>query len=137
MEPISESLNRQILALAPRHVAVPDAPNTWRELQRAAYDSAGRLRVFNGASSATIYASPSVNFAFRAWHDSLHLAHGLDFSRESELKIAQFHADQIQGEYDKRLIYADVAAQVEYYFKHGRYVPEHLQRAIVLEYLAR
>ena len=137
MQPLSESLNAQILALAPAHVAVPDAPNTWRELQRAAYDDLGRLRVYDGASAGTIYGSDRVNFAFRAWHDALHLAHGLNFSRESELKIAQLHADQIHGDFERRLIFADVAAQVEYYFEHGQFVPEHSQREVVLAYMAR
>ena len=40
--------------------------------------------IWPGASERTIYGAPEVNWAFRAWHDSVHLARECDFSRAGE-----------------------------------------------------
>lgn len=133
MQPLSESLNRQIVALAPAYVVCNDAPNTWKELQRNAYDSRGRIRIYGGGSDHTIYGVNKVNYAFRAWHDNLHLQHNLSFKPDDEIKLAQIHADMITGDYEKQLIHADIAGQVKHWQKFNAFVDN--QYRFVLNYL--
>jgi hypothetical protein len=132
--PLSESLNNQILSLAPPHIGCEDAPNSYKALTLpSAYDSQGRLRVYNGGSERTIYGSNRVNLAFRAWHDSLHLQYGLTFQPDDEIELASIHASMIKGDYEKRLIMADVKAQVLHWQKFNAYVED--QRGFVVDYL--
>ena len=128
MKPVSESLNRQILKLAPRFTVSNEAPNSYSGLIRGAMK--GIFLVYDGASSNTIYVDPHVNHAFRAWHDSLHLEHDLTFSLADELQMAELHRNAIEGSFEKALIYADVAEQVRFWYTNRKYVDN--QRAFVL-----
>jgi hypothetical protein len=55
--------------------------------------SAGRVLVFNGGSTQTMFDASfwqqkEVILNYRAWHDSMHIKYNLDFSLESELKLS-------------------------------------------------
>lgn len=59
------------------------APETFEALC-AHYHETGEFLVWNGASDATIYASPRDNWAARAWHDFHHVTGSNDFTLEGE-----------------------------------------------------
>lgn len=143
----SELLEKAILHYAPSFIACDNAPNTWKDLKawHASAKPGEPMPVYNGASERTIYSCDQVNFAFRAWHDSLHLLFDKSFSCDDELCIAAKHRDLVtafgimRGYPGKEiteaadLIYADVAGQVLYYAKYGEYVTD--QALFVREYL--
>lgn len=145
MTPI-EVLEQCILDLAPNHYACENAPNDYKSLMNwYNNNNSGVLPVFNGSSDKTIYSSDRVNFAFRAWHDAIHIAFKLDFSYADELEVAKHHVDEllcwcighgIDGNlaYDAaELVYADVVGQVEYYYHHKKYVDNQLD--FVVDYI--
>lgn len=107
-----------------------NAPGTWEELQEYKYltvltpeeafcwDSLPYLPVYDGGCENTIYGAPEYNYMFRAWHDSLHLRHDLDFSVKGELRTALRHQTalmQVGAPVDvRRAFWADTAGQVQY-----------------------
>lgn len=89
------SLARQ---LAPPHVAVAEVPEDpdemWRQLQEwmsLPFRERGVMHVWSGGCQKTMYPSPADNHAFRAWHDSLHIAMGQGFDRSGERRVAIAH----------------------------------------------
>ena len=78
-----------ILSAAPQGFKIAsEAPDTWAKVQ-ASFARDGKIMVWSGESSNTVYSAPRVNWAFRAWHDSIHLAYGLDFSLQGEERTAE------------------------------------------------
>jgi len=135
----SSRLEAFIRDAAPPHIAVADAPNTYKALllHRGTLWMGQPLPVYNGGCDRTIYSSPNVNYAFRAWHDGIHIAHELDFSPAGEqqvLAVSHAHMAQHAKRYglvaeDFAAITADILGQVMYYQKHGKYVDD--QQAFV------
>jgi len=103
------------------------APDTYDKLR----GNAGILTVWDGASDNTIYADPAINWAFRAWHDKVHLKYDLDFSIESELILAKLAASQFDGKIAD-IVYAEVGGLVEYFRDNGRFPTD--QAKFVKEY---
>jgi len=116
-----KNLNQAIIDIAPRYNVSDNAPNTWEDLQ-ADYKKHGIITVFAGACERSIYNNVDVNHAFRAWHDKIHLEHGLSFSYEDELEVARIHCAALPKYAD--VLWADVAGQVWYYYKYGKYVKD-------------
>lgn len=111
------------------------APDSWKALQVAFLS--GSVPISNAASDATIYASPSDNVVFRAWHDATHIKLGRGFDRDSELAVAFEQIDQLwqigaPSEVIKT-IWLDIVGQVEYYSKYTEFV--HDQYAFVSDCL--
>lgn len=79
------------------------------------------LTVWSGASDATVFGDAAVNWAFRAWHDSLHLAHQLDFTLEHELELARRQASCIDSVEIAEIVYWDVAGQALYQARFGQF----------------
>ena len=122
---------------APPHYATPNAPDSWSRLRIAALaaewrsDCTGadvRMPVFDGGCDDTIYPDAATNYAFRAWHDSIHLANGYSFSRADEIKVGLIHMQQARAaglsKRDQDVLVADTIGQIEYYYKRGRYVKD-------------
>ena len=117
---------------APPHIAIPDAPNTWLLLQLVHKDKCsfwgGLLPVYDGGCELTIYPDLETNHAFRAWHDSIHLANGYSFSRENEIKVGLIHMQQARAaglsKRDQDMLVADTIGQIEYYYERGIYVQD-------------
>ena len=113
---------------APPHYATPDAPSTWAELQAWHEDENASISmpVFNGGCEHTIYDSAETNYAFRAWHDSLHLANNYSFSREDEIKVGLIHMQQARraglSKRDQDTLIADTIGQIEFYYLHKQFV---------------
>lgn len=123
-----------VLKQAPAHFPASDAPNSWPALQRwhAVASKQGwpreriALPVYDGGAELTIYPDNATNYAFRAWHDSLHLLNGYSFSREHEIKVGLIHMQQARAaglsKRDQDMLIADTIGQNEYYVKYGAYV---------------
>ena len=85
--------------LAPPHHPTPDVPDhpaeAWVFLQEWMSEDTGymvrSLPVWDGGCDLTIYSTPEGNHAFRAWHDSLHIAMGMNLSRAGERAVALAH----------------------------------------------
>lgn len=88
---------------------------------RLKFQSVSSLVVWSGGSNATVYGDPAINHAFRAWHDSLHLKLGLDFSLESEIAVATEQSRLLHNDGLARLIMAEVKGQAEYFAKHSQF----------------
>lgn len=111
---------------APPHYATPNAPSNYRALRLWSRCRGGRLPVFDGGCENTIYPDARTNHAFRAWHDSIHLANDYDFSRKDEIRIGLIHMQQARraglSQRDQDMLIADTIGQIEYYEKYGKYV---------------
>lgn len=126
------SLNEKILDIATSlNYSVSDrAPGTYEALRA---QSNGLMVVWAGASDGTIYGDRRVNWAFRAWHDSLHLALNADFTLTGELLVAKEQARILGGQLGE-IILAEVEGQAGYYAANG-YFPED-QVTFMRDYLA-
>ena len=83
--------------LLPGGFAVADeAPSTLEDLC-AWLDSGALLTVWSGASDYTIYGSPEVNAAFRAWHDFVHYQQRSPFTLAGEAAVAWSQAEQLRA----------------------------------------
>lgn len=114
--PMSIRLNELIREKASRLVYnVSDiAPGTFEQLQEC---SLGTLVVFQGGSDSTIYGDSSINHAFRAIHDSMHLRFNLPFTFEGEKELGRITASLFDG-LIADIVYADIVGQVEYFRDH-------------------
>lgn len=120
-----------------RHVGISfeampaeQCPDNGRQI-KAAFESCRRackpFPVFEGASDSSVYGSAAANHAFRFWHDYLHYAYDCTTGAADELKLDALHRAGVAAKFgerslEARIIYADVAAQVAYYFNTGRFV---------------
>ncbi len=136
---MDRELQRAILLLAPEFEARDDAPATFAEL--LSIEGRARLPAWRGASDRCIYGAPEINFAFRAWHDAVHLAGRFDFSPAGERRTCQ---EQIRQFYYKfpaapaavaALLDVEINGQVEYFVRRGQFPVD--QARFVAERLTR
>jgi len=117
-------VNRQVLKHAKglQYSVKADAPST-----ETALFSSTSLVVWSGASDSTIYQDALVNYAFRAWHDSLHLATGLDFSVDAEIELGRMQANQCDSDLMRELVFCEVAGQAMHYRNTGKFVENQVE----------
>ena len=116
------------------------APSTFDELI-AQIERHRHIVVWSEASNATIYGSPEVNYAFRAWHDWCHWRGLHRFTTEGEAAVAKMQADHIDAIYGasdqthrwRKIIEAQVIGQQRHQERYGHYPTD--QFAFVEEYL--
>ena len=118
MNMLSAELNSRILKLAPKHSVSDHAPCSMVTL---ADSRTSGLVVWSGASDSTIYGDRAINWAFRAWHDSLHLALNADFSMQGEKLVALEQCRLIGSDAMAKIIMGEVVGQVEYLNKYGHF----------------
>ena len=113
-------LTKQVYVLADQHCprgwyGVPDdaAPSILSHMQLAFAERIA-YPVSYDFCETSIYGSVEANMAFRAWHDALHVEHGLEAKLDDELELARIHASQVEGEACKLLILCDTAGQSYY-----------------------
>lgn len=135
---VAISLYRQIHALcnrpAPyriRPVWVDNPPESLAELLR--YTAATPERDSTGAllgqtiyvsgehCDRTIWPSREANMLLRAWHDSHHILLGAEFDLTGELRCARYACTQVEGSWERRVLWADLAGQSLYYDRHGSF----------------
>lgn len=122
----SADLERFILRDAPAHYATESAPHTFATLRAAYAETTARglpLPVYSGGCDRTIYSSPAINHAARAWHDATHVQLAAEFTPEGELRVAIHTARRVLecglSYRDAALVFADVWGQVCYAAAHG------------------
>lgn len=115
-------LNNIILKQASklRYEARELAPSTESEL--FAYRGS-QLVVWSGASDNTIFQDETVNWAFRALHDALHIKTQYNFTPDAEIALGRLQASQYSG-IIADIVYCEVAGQAEYYKKNGVFVTD-------------
>lgn len=124
------AIRHMVDALKIRWEAREDAPETFEELRRAFAASGGANGGIIPVSSLncedTIYGDPEVNMMFRAWHDSVHLMEGYDFSVAGEAHVAYLQIAQLMALFGPRpewaaLILSEVIGQAVYMVGHGKF----------------
>ncbi len=107
------------------------APETLEALiERTARD--GIITVSSLHSERTIFGSPWINAAFRAWHDAVHLAIGAPFTLEGEREVCFEQQRQLEERYEAAvgtaeldfwltLIRIEVIGQAEYFERTGAF----------------
>lgn len=143
--PLDPGFNVAVLHMASRYHPCgfdvsDDAPDTYEELKAEATER-GRITVWSGASDKTVFDDKEVNYAFRAWHDAIHLSRGEDFSFAGEYACYVAHARDLievfgDNERTRRwndILFADIVGQALYREEHGNF-PED-QRTFVEEFL--
>ncbi len=131
--PIDPSFNVAVLEIARRILprgfdASPDAPSSYEEL-RQLLATGNRLIVWSGTSEETIFADPSVNHAFRAWHDWCHWIVDQPFTPQGERAVSALQCRHVLVDYGDNLctrrwrliIEAEVVGQNEYRLRHHRF----------------
>lgn len=121
--------NNLILKQASRiiHVVSDIAPSEQRDVFNQ-----GTLKIWTGASEWTIWNDPTVNWAFRAIHDALHIKTGLGFTPDAEIELGRIQANQYSGLLAD-IVYLEVAGQAEYFKRTGLFLEN--QRQWILERL--
>lgn len=104
-----------------------------RDLPLVDLNASGRLYVWSGASSSSIYPSAECNWLFRGHHDTLHLETGLRFDYEGELELTKRGITELglsTSPLLERLYWIDNVGQQLYYYKHGYFPVNQLAFAI-------
>jgi len=116
-------LNSTILRDASKlsYIVKDIAPNS----ENALFSSTSTI-IWSGASDNTIFQNKSVNYAFRALHDNLHVSTGLGFKPEHEIELGRIQASKYSG-LVADIIYCEVALQAEYFLKHGIFVKNQVE----------
>jgi hypothetical protein len=140
--PLNWQFNVSVRVLASLHapgwIASDDAPGEYEALaERFARD--GRVTVWTGVSEGTIFDDPETNWAFRAWHDAAHLAHGLPFTVEGETATAYVQASHLIGEYGDdddvvemvALLLCEVVGQAQWLARYGEFPADQMAFARV------
>lgn len=84
------------------------------------------LKIWSGGSENTIFGNPETNYAFRAWHDYIHITKQLDFSPLNEARVAFIQAAILPEEwlFERYLILIEVIGQVLHHDAWGEFVPD-------------
>ena len=99
------------------------APSTFQDLRNES-----SLVVWSGASDSTIFQDKVVNWAFRAFHDTLHLKSGLLFTVDHEIELAKIQASQFgTNDLMQALMYTEIAGQAEYFRLNGTFPENQLE----------
>lgn len=125
-------INREILkqAASLKYSVADLAPSTETDLFNAP-----SLVVWSGASDATVYQDETVNWAFRAIHDAMHLETGLSFSVEHEIEMGRIQASKQSSSVLADLFFCEIAGQAQYYKQNGVFVSNQVE--FTLNYLQK
>lgn len=120
---LSKRTEEILLKLAPKHFASEDSPTTYETVKKQA--ETGTYHVFSGGSTDTIFSERKYQYAYRAWHDSIHLKHEIPFEMEDELQVAR-----LQEHYalkagvdpdDAMMLRYDLECHIRYYYAKGEH----------------
>ena len=120
-----QALEKFIINTAPPYYPSENAPNSWEGLKE--YKGLSPIPVYNGNSENSIFSSPTVNFAARAWHDEIHLTYDLSFSVADEIAVARIQCEHLGIHGLQRYMnvtWCDVVGQILYYEKYNKYVED-------------
>lgn len=115
------------------HAKAPDC----LEAQQAWVRRHGRVCVDGRHSLLTIYGSPEVNYAFRAWHEATHIRLGQPFTPAGERAVCGAQQADVAKVFGRRdaflfahILHCEIIEQAEEYQRTGRF--PHDQRAFTL-----
>lgn len=139
MLPIDSEFNAIVLHLVRLHVPkgyrlTSENMDSFEQMKRM-FQESGFITVNTGFSDNTIFGSASVNWAFRAWHDSCHLALNADFSPEGERQAAALQQKQLVAAFPTHpklkyfidLIDIEVNGQLAHYLNTGQFPADQFQ----------
>lgn len=118
-----------------------NAPDSLTRL-KAEYAARGRITIFSGGCSNTIFDDAGTNQDFRAWHDYCHIEMNADFSFEGERAAFNLQASHIHNHWGSvdtgraliQVLEAEVIGQARYWRLYKKYVGN--QRGFCLAYMA-
>lgn len=126
LKPETETL---LLTLAPPHFASANSPTTYETVRQQA--QTGTYHVFNGGSTDTIFSSRKVQYAYRAWHDSIHMSREIPFDMDSELLVAKLQEEiALENGADPRdamMLRYDLECHIKYYYAKGEHPDKQLE----------
>jgi len=138
MPVLSESFNQVVremcLACLPQGFDTSEEQTESFEAMREVYRETGRLVVNTLYSEHTIFGSPEVNWMFRAWHDSCHLAGDFPFTAWGEWMASYRQKQQLRQAYRGHpelelwcaLVDVEVNGQVRYFMQTGGFPEDQL-----------
>ncbi len=117
------------------YVESPFAPQSFAELCAEFAGSqmeCKALPVYSEACDNTIYINKEGNWAFRYWHDTLHVMLDADYSQYGECIVAMRHLREIGDTFgysspEFLMVNADTLGQVEYYARNNRFPTNQLK----------
>jgi hypothetical protein len=114
-------INQTILRQASRldYIVKDAAPSTEVEL----FNSPS-LIVWSGQSDKTVFQDETVNFAFRALHDALHLKTGLNFTHDAEIELGRIQASKYDSDLLRELVFCEVSIQAMYHKETGLFLQD-------------
>lgn len=147
MKALDETFERATLEIArslwPKGYELSNsAPKSLGEL-KGIYAAHGLIVVSSLHSENTVFSSPAVNYAFRAWHDWHHIRLNAEFDRLGELLVHDAMAMDLaryaikyagQGHRVFALLKCENVGQLDYWERFGN--PPDDQRAFACGYLA-
>lgn len=145
MRPLSPSFNRVVLEMANSlmpegWIARLEAPTNLSELEWDTW-AAGKIVVSSKYSDCTIFGSPKINHAFRAWHDWCHLYLNAEFDRAGETTVYEMQSKQLILKYGaylsrnwRQLLRCEIIGQLDYVELHGHFPVD--QQAFAKEWLS-
>lgn len=142
-EPLFPFFDRLVLRIARTlptwAVTYQNAPDTLERSTRH-YMARGIILVDGNNSEGTIFGSPAVNHAFRAWHDWNHIALQAPFDRKGEYRVMCAQQRDVYAAGGSRasnflayrVLDCEVMGQFDYQAKHGQFPVD--QRAFTVDY---
>lgn len=122
-----------ILSIAPPHVRSMKSPQTFEDVKEY-FDKNGKYHVFEGGAKLdeTVFNTWEARWAYRAWHDSIHVQFDIPFEKKNELAVARIQ-ESIALDYgiskrDAKILRLDLEAHIHYYYTTG----EHPERQVRL-----
>ncbi len=99
MQALNQGFEQAVLKIARELIpsgyeAMPNAPSSLQALSHHV-KAGNRMIVSSLNSDQTIYSSPPVNHAFRAWHDWCHVLGSAPFTLEGEYQVYWMQAAQL------------------------------------------
>lgn len=88
------------------------APNTEADLVG---QGSQHLIIWSGQSDKTIFQDASVNWAFRAIHDALHLKSGLGFSVQDEIILGNLQSSLVKCPLIAEIVRIEIVEQAKHY----------------------
>ena len=142
-EPLFPFFDRLVLRLAGENWIANDlAPSSLADITNHWWLNHGQVWVSSLYSGNTIFGSPHVNHAFRAWHDRTHIKLGAEFDREGEARVCVAQQNDVMGlpspvTYDElalafRILECEVMGQFNYQAATGQFPAD--QRAFTVDY---
>lgn len=134
----SPQLENAIVLKAPPYTTQGPICQNWRELQDWHF-SAGlpyatqahnpepiAVHTLGTGPEHNIFSCKHVHYAFRAWHDYLHLVLGQDFGKAGELAVCKEHVRSLRRSgvpaIDRRAVWAFTSGEVAHYWAHGNFI---------------